>query len=116
MKVEIEAITKGFEEATEKVEALAEAYDSFPAQVTVRGCKDCTINMYPSQTKIIEIGANEEDEKQPEDHWNEMVPPEEDTIITNPNGAVIMSFGTYAKLKGDWQLKGGKPQGASDED
>lgn len=52
-KVKIECITEGFDEATEKVEALADAYDGFPAQVTIRNCRDCEINIYPSQTKII---------------------------------------------------------------
>ena len=49
----IECETKGFEEATEKVEVLASAYDSFPPQVTVRNCRDCVVNIHPSQTKII---------------------------------------------------------------
>ena len=35
------------------VETLADAYDGFPAQVTIRNCRDCKINVYPSQTKII---------------------------------------------------------------
>lgn len=50
--IEIEVKTKGFEEATEKVDALVEAYDSFPAQVTIKHCRDCTFNIYPSQMKI----------------------------------------------------------------
>lgn len=61
-KIKIECETKGFEEATEKVEALASAYDSFPPQVTVRNCRDCEINIYPSQTKIITIGDEEAEE------------------------------------------------------
>lgn len=52
-KVKIECITEGFDEAVEEVEALADAYDGFPAQVTIRNCRDCEINIYPSQTKII---------------------------------------------------------------
>ena len=59
---EIECETKGFEEATEKVETLASAYDSFPPQVSVRNCRDCVINIHPSQTKIITVGDEEEDE------------------------------------------------------
>lgn len=50
---EIECKTKGFEEAQEQVECLANAYDGFPAQVTIKGCHDCTINIYPSQIKQV---------------------------------------------------------------
>lgn len=44
--------TEGFEDAQQEVEMLAEAYDGFPAQVTIKNCHDCTINIYPSQTKF----------------------------------------------------------------
>lgn len=54
-KVRIECETEGFEDATEKVEALASAYDGFPAQVTVKQCRDCVINIYPSQTRFVEV-------------------------------------------------------------
>lgn len=46
--------TEGIEEATEQIEALANAYNGFPAQVTIRNCHDCTINVYPSQTRFVE--------------------------------------------------------------
>lgn len=46
-KIKVE--TEGVEEATEQMEMLADAYDGFPAQVTVKNCRDCTINIYPSQ-------------------------------------------------------------------
>ena len=52
--VKINCETNGFEEATEQIEALAEAYDGFPAQVVIRNCRNCTFNVYPSQTKFIE--------------------------------------------------------------
>lgn len=54
--IKINCETNGFEDATEKIETLAEAYDGFPAQVTVKNCRNCTINIHPSQTKIIEAG------------------------------------------------------------
>ena len=54
-KVKIICETEGFEEATQEVETLAEAYDGFPAQVQIKGCRECTINIYPSQTKFIEV-------------------------------------------------------------
>ena len=52
--VKIKCETEGFDEAIEQVEALVEAYDGFPPQVQIKGCRDCTINIYPSQTKIYE--------------------------------------------------------------
>lgn len=51
--IKINVETEGFDEATQQVEALAEAYDGFPAQVTVKYCKNCTINIYANQTKYI---------------------------------------------------------------
>lgn len=53
-EVKIRCETEGFDEAQEKVEALVSAYDGFPPQVQVRNCRDCTINIYPSQTRIAE--------------------------------------------------------------
>lgn len=53
-KMKIKCETEGFEEAIEQVEALVEAYDGFPPQVQIKGCHDCTINIYPSQTKFYE--------------------------------------------------------------
>lgn len=58
--VRINCETEGFEEATEKVEALVSAYDGFPAQVTIKGCRNCTFNIYPSQTKFIDNGHSED--------------------------------------------------------
>ena len=51
--VKIKCETEGFEEATEQVEMLAEAYDGFPAQVQIKNCRDCTINIYPSQIRSV---------------------------------------------------------------
>ena len=47
--IEVEVKTKGFEEATEKIEALADAYDGLPSQITIKGARDCTFNIYPTQ-------------------------------------------------------------------
>lgn len=57
--VRIKCETEGIEEAQEQVEMLAEAYDGFPAQVTIKNCHDCTFNIYPSQTKFIEAKADD---------------------------------------------------------
>ena len=56
-KYTIKVETEGMEEATEQMEMLADAYDGFPAQVTIKNCRDCTFNIYPSQ--MIEIGVKE---------------------------------------------------------
>lgn len=47
--VKIKCETEGFDDAQEAVEKLADAYDGFPAQVTVKYCHNCKINIYPSQ-------------------------------------------------------------------
>lgn len=57
--IKITCETEGFDEATEKVEALAEAYDGFPSNVVIKGCKNCTFNIYPSQTQIISTDDDE---------------------------------------------------------
>lgn len=57
-KIKVE--TEGMEEAQEQVEMLADAYDGFPAQVTVKNCHDCTINIYPSQIRTVEAEGREE--------------------------------------------------------
>lgn len=46
----------GFEDAKEDLELLAEAYDGFPAQVVVKNCHHCTINIVPEQKKIVKEG------------------------------------------------------------
>ena len=61
--LKIKANTEGFEDALQEVEALAEAYDGFPAQITIKNCKLCTFNIYSSQTKIEDIGQENENEE-----------------------------------------------------
>lgn len=51
--IKINVKTEGFDEAQQQVEALADAYDGFPAQVTIKNCRDCTINVYPTQIQTI---------------------------------------------------------------
>ena len=58
-KYTINVETEGIEEATEQIEALADAYDGFPAQVTIKNCRDCTINVYPSQIRTVEETKND---------------------------------------------------------
>ena len=59
-KYTIKVETEGMEEAQEQIEMLADAYDRFPAQVTIKNCRDCTINIYPSQIMNVEAGRGEE--------------------------------------------------------
>ena len=61
--LKIKASTEGFEDAIQEVETLAEAYDGFPAQITIKNCKLCTFNIYSSQTKIEDIGQGDENEE-----------------------------------------------------
>lgn len=58
-KYTIHVETEGLEEATEQMEMLADAYDGFPAQVTIKNCRDCTINIYPSQIRTVEAEGTE---------------------------------------------------------
>jgi hypothetical protein len=58
-KYTIKVETEGMEEAQEQIEMLADAYDGFPAQVTVKNCRDCTINIYPSQIRTVEAEGTE---------------------------------------------------------
>ena len=58
--IKINVETEGFDEAQEQIEMLAEAYDGFPAQVQIKNCRDCTINVYPSQTKFVKEKGSEE--------------------------------------------------------
>ena len=62
-EMKIKCSTEGFEEAQEKVEALVDSYDGFPAQVTIKNCRDCTINVYPSQTKFVTYGDDKGEEE-----------------------------------------------------
>ena len=57
-KIKVE--TEGMEEAQEQVEMLANAYDGFPAQVTIKNCHYCSFNIYPSQTRIVEAEGSAE--------------------------------------------------------
>ena len=57
--IKINVETEGIEEATEKVETLADAFDGFPSQVEIKNCRNCTFNIYPSQTKIVEARAED---------------------------------------------------------
>ena len=59
-KIMIECETAGFDEAIEQVEALVEAYDGFPPQVKIKGCRNCKINIHPSQTKFYETTERKE--------------------------------------------------------
>ena len=59
LTIEVEA--KGVDEAVEQIgsvametEKLADALEAFPANVVIRNNKDCAINVYPSQTKIVD--------------------------------------------------------------
>ena len=51
-KIELDVETKGFDEAQEKIEGLVDAYDGFPSQICIKNAKECTFNIYPSQTYI----------------------------------------------------------------
>jgi hypothetical protein len=59
-EIVIDVKTRGMEEAHEQIEALADAYDGFPAQVNIKGARDCVFNIYPSQTKFVGMDSDPE--------------------------------------------------------
>ena len=63
-KINIEA--EGIDETTEKMEALVDVMDGFPPQVTIKNCRDCTFNIYPSQTRFVDNTTGVERDEQQE--------------------------------------------------
>lgn len=61
--VKIGVETEGMEEATAQIEGLADALEGFPAQVVIKGAKNCAFNIYPSQIRK-EIKEVEKDERE----------------------------------------------------
>ena len=59
--IKIGVETEGMDEAIAKIEGLADALDAFPAQVLIKGAKNCAFNIYPSQVRQ-EIKEVEKDE------------------------------------------------------
>ena len=60
IRIKAEVDTEQIEEATEKTreladetQNLADALNEFPANVVIRNARNCTFNIYPSQTRII---------------------------------------------------------------
>ena len=67
--ITIKVETEGLDEATEKVESLADVINGFPAQVAFKYLRNCTINVYPSQTKFVEVKeANHQQEYENRQH------------------------------------------------
>lgn len=50
---------------------MKEKRNVFPAQVQVKGCKDCTINIYPSLTKFVTTNGDEERQRGYEDGYDD---------------------------------------------
>ena len=61
-KVELEIETKGFEEATDKLQEMTDAMNNMPSQVVIRNCRDCVINVHPSQNIMGDFGERSDDE------------------------------------------------------
>ena len=51
-EIKVKVSTEGLDEAVEKVQSLSDAIGAFPANVMIRGARNCTFNIYPSQTMI----------------------------------------------------------------
>ena len=66
IRIKAEVDTEKIEEATEKTRELAEeaqnlsdALNEFPANVMIKNARNCTFNIYPSQTRIIDGGMKD---------------------------------------------------------
>lgn len=51
-EIKVEVDTEGVDEAVEKTQSLSDAISAFPANVIIRGARNCTFNIYPSQTMV----------------------------------------------------------------
>lgn len=58
--IDVKVDTDEIDAATEKVRMLSDEMRAFPPQVTIQGAKNCRINIYPSQTMIVERGERDE--------------------------------------------------------
>ena len=56
IEVGIACDTSELDDAIEKSEQLAELTNDFAPMVSIRNCKGCTFNIYPSRTTINERG------------------------------------------------------------
>ncbi len=54
VEVGINVDTSELDEAIEKADELCEVTQDFSPMVSIRGCKNCTFNIYPSRTIINE--------------------------------------------------------------
>ena len=56
IEIGIECDTSALDDAIEKSEQLSELANDFEPMVSIRNCKGCTFNIYPSRTTIVERG------------------------------------------------------------
>ena len=97
-KVVVEVETKGIEEAEQKIAALADACEVLPAQVSIKNCRDCTINIYPDQN----IGVKNVPE-QPERALPEVLISifEKVTCFSDPGVPVVTFDDLLEAIRGD---------------
>ncbi len=63
-QITIDVKAEGIEEVTEELQSLSDAVGAFPANVMIRNCKNCTFNIYPGQTMIMDADLDKEDQEQ----------------------------------------------------
>ncbi|MBR1447109.1 MAG: hypothetical protein IJ586_08540 [Alloprevotella sp.] len=59
IEIGIACDTSALDDAIEKTEQLSELCNDFAPMVSIRNCKGCTFNIYPSRTTINERGDAE---------------------------------------------------------
>ena len=62
-KIEVEVVANGVEEVTEQMQGLSDALSAFPAQVVIRGCRDCRIEIHPRQVVFLDRSKAEEEKR-----------------------------------------------------
>ena len=59
LEIGITCDTSELDSAIDKSEQLSELTNDFAPMVSIRNCKGCTFNIYPSRTTIVERGDAE---------------------------------------------------------
>lgn len=57
---QIEEATEKTRELADETQNLADALNEFPANVIIKNAKNCTFNIYPSQTRLYEVNENDQ--------------------------------------------------------
>jgi hypothetical protein len=60
VREKLKAGSPSLQEAVHTIRECRDEWRRLVEEVTIRNCRDCTINVYPSQTKFVEEKANDD--------------------------------------------------------